>query len=114
MRRTLSVLESAAGSTTLAAPAAAEPVPAAPATAAPPPPISAPEPVRAPAPEVVPAPVTEAGVEEYDELDVEEVIAILPALERPDLEQLRSYEAANRSRDGLLAAIDSVLARSRG
>lgn len=45
----------------------------------------------------------------YDGLEAGELIGILPSLERPDLEELRRYEAAHRGRAEILAAIDSRL-----
>ncbi len=49
----------------------------------------------------------------YDELEAGELIGILPSLGRPDLEELRRYEAAHRERAEVLAAIDSRLETSR-
>jgi UDP-glucose 4-epimerase len=51
-------------------------------------------------------------VDDYDELEAEEVIAILGSLERGELEALRALETQSRSRASVLHAIDSVLARA--
>jgi UDP-glucose 4-epimerase len=50
---------------------------------------------------------------DYDELEAEEVIALLRTLEAPDLEALRRYEARHARREPVLRAIDSLLARAR-
>jgi UDP-glucose 4-epimerase len=50
---------------------------------------------------------------EYDELEAEEVIALLRSFEPPDLEALRRYEAGRAGRDQVLRAIDSLLSRAR-
>jgi UDP-glucose 4-epimerase len=77
-----------------------------------------PEPSPQPPPEPVPEPrpvpeppVPQAPVEHYDDLESEEVIAVLGSLERPDLEALLEWERAHRARGGVLRAIESVLAR---
>jgi UDP-glucose 4-epimerase len=71
-----------------------------------------PEPVPAPPPEPRPEPVPpHAPVEHYDDLESEEVISLLGSLEPGDLVALRDYERDHRARDGVLGAIDSVLAR---
>lgn len=57
-----------------------------------------------------PAPV---GGAEYDELEAEEVIALLRSLQASDLEALRRYEAGRAGRETVLSAIDSLLARAR-
>lgn len=49
----------------------------------------------------------------YDELEAGELIGVLSSLERPDLEELRRYEAAHRARADVLAAIDRRLERPR-
>jgi UDP-glucose 4-epimerase len=54
-----------------------------------------------------------AAPPEYDELEAEEVIALLRSLEARDLEALRSYEAGRAGREPILRAIDSLLARAR-
>ena len=66
-----------------------------------------------PRPRTPPAPPP-AGppVEEYDELEAEEVVALLGSLEPSDLGTLRRHEAENRARPGVLHAIDSILARA--
>ena len=65
-------------------------------------------------PQPPPAPVPEprVPVDHYDDLEAEEVISLLGSLERDDLAALRGYESDHRARDGVLAAIDSVLART--
>jgi UDP-glucose 4-epimerase len=50
---------------------------------------------------------------EYDELEAEEVIALLRSFEARDLEALRTYEAGRAGREPVLRAIDSLLARAR-
>jgi UDP-glucose 4-epimerase len=71
-----------------------------------------PEPRPEPPPEPRPEPrPPRAPVEHYDDLEAEEVISLLGSLEREDLVALRGYEAEHRARDGVLGAIDSVLAR---
>ena len=55
-----------------------------------------------------------APVEHYDDLAAEEVIALLGSLEADDLAALREHEREHARRDGVLAAIDSVLARAGG
>ena len=47
----------------------------------------------------------------YDDLSAEEVIEIAESLEPPALTELRRYEAATRSREQVLAALDRMLAR---
>jgi UDP-glucose 4-epimerase len=70
--------------------------------------------VEAPAPEPpAPEPVAaEPPIDDYDELEAEEVIAILGSMERTELEALRELETQARSRESVLHAIDSVLARA--
>jgi hypothetical protein len=51
-------------------------------------------------------------VEHYDDLAAEEVIALLGSLEPGDLTVLREHERGHARRAGVLAAIDSVLART--
>ncbi len=51
-------------------------------------------------------------VEHYDDLAAEEVIALLGSLESDDLALLRAHERDHAGRERVLAAIDSVLARS--
>jgi UDP-glucose 4-epimerase len=50
---------------------------------------------------------------EYDELEAEEVIALLRSLQPHDLEALRLHEAGRAGRESVLRAIDSLLARAR-
>jgi UDP-glucose 4-epimerase len=73
----------------------------------------APEPKAAPPtpapPE--PEPLPELGMDDYDELEAEEIIALLGSMERRELEALRELESASRARPSVLHAIDSVLAR---
>jgi len=57
------------------------------------------------APKAAPPPVG------YEELESEEVIALLPSLNAEDLRSLRAHEASSAARDTVLDAIDSVLAR---
>jgi UDP-glucose 4-epimerase len=56
-------------------------------------------------------PPAASPVEHYDDLAAEEVIALLAALERDDLQTLREYERRHANRLRVLSAIDSVLAR---
>jgi hypothetical protein len=77
-----------------------------------PPPEPRPEPRPAPPQEPRPEPEPPAApVDHYDDLEAEEIVAMLASLERHDLEALRDYEGGHASRDGVLSAIDSVLAR---
>jgi hypothetical protein len=50
-------------------------------------------------------------VQHYDDLESEEIIALLGSLEEHDLGALRDYERERRGRESVLGAIDSVLAR---
>ena len=54
-----------------------------------------------------------AAPPEYEELEAEEVIALLRSFEARDLEALRRYEAGRAGREAVLHAIDSLLARAR-
>jgi UDP-glucose 4-epimerase len=65
---------------------------------------------KPPTPAPPPAP---AGppVEHYDDLEAEEVISLLGSLEPEDLHALLKYEYANSSRESVIYAIQSVLAR---
>ncbi|HYH59684.1 MAG TPA: NAD-dependent epimerase/dehydratase family protein [Thermoleophilaceae bacterium] len=54
----------------------------------------------------------EPVLEDYNELEAEEIIALLGSLERRELEALRELESDARSRPSVLHAIDSVLARA--
>jgi UDP-glucose 4-epimerase len=51
----------------------------------------------------------EAPLAAYDDLDADEVVAVLPSLGRDDLEALRDYEDAHRGRETVLGAIDRLL-----
>jgi UDP-glucose 4-epimerase len=68
----------------------------------------APEPVPEPPPE---PPPPAAPVDDYDDLEAEEVISLLGSLEAGDLVALREYEATSQGRDAVLRAIDAVLVR---
>jgi UDP-glucose 4-epimerase len=57
-------------------------------------------------------PAAVSGVE-YDELEAEEVIALMRTFGPADLEALRRYEAGRGGRESVLRAIDSLLARAR-
>ena len=50
----------------------------------------------------------------YDELEAEELIALVPSLEAGALRELRELEAAGAARPPVLTAIDAVLARQDG
>ncbi|HEY1276301.1 MAG TPA: NAD-dependent epimerase/dehydratase family protein [Thermoleophilaceae bacterium] len=77
----------------------------------PPAPADPPEdPPRPPATADPPPPVP--PVAHYDDLEAEEVIALLGSLERNDLVTLRDYERDHGARERVLGAIDSVLART--
>jgi UDP-glucose 4-epimerase len=79
-----------------------------------PPPEPRPEPRPVPPPEPRPEPEPpRAPVDYYDELESEEIVSLLGSLERDDLVALRDYEAGHRTREPVLGAIDSVLARIR-
>jgi UDP-glucose 4-epimerase len=64
-----------------------------------------------PEPEPVPVLPTTAPVDDYDDLEAEEIISMLGSLEGHDLVALRAYEEAGQNRDAVLRAIDGVLAR---
>ena len=49
----------------------------------------------------------------YEDLDAEEVVAMLPSLERDHLEDLRVHERERAGRESVVAAIDRILARQR-
>jgi UDP-glucose 4-epimerase len=68
----------------------------------------APKKERRPKPEPKPA---LAPVDDYDDLEAEEVISLIASLERDDLVALRAYEAASQKREPVLRAIDGVLSR---
>lgn len=63
-----------------------------------------------PEPEPEPAPPV-APVDDYDDLEPEEVISLLGSLEGDDLVALRDYEASAQAREPVLRAIEGVLAR---
>jgi UDP-glucose 4-epimerase len=68
-----------------------------------------PEPAAAePEPEPLPA----LELDDYNELEAEEIIALLGSMERIELEALRELESEARARPAVLHAIDSVLARA--
>jgi hypothetical protein len=50
-------------------------------------------------------------MDDYDELEAEEIIALLGSMERRELEALRELESTSRARPSVLHAIESVLAR---
>lgn len=62
--------------------------------------------VKEPEPEPIASPV-----DDYDDLEAEEVISLLGSLEGKDLVALRAYEDAGQGREAVLRAIDGVLAR---
>ena len=49
----------------------------------------------------------------YEDLEAEEVVAVLPSLAREDLEDLRVHERERAGREPIVAAIDRILARQR-
>src|SRR3954463_7951111 len=74
----------------------------------------APEPPAPPQREPEPPPEPQpprAPVEQYDDLQAEEIVTMLASLEVSDLEALRDYERSHASREGVLSAIESVLSR---
>jgi UDP-glucose 4-epimerase len=54
-----------------------------------------------------------AAPPEYDELEAEEVIALMRSFDAQDLEALRRYEEGRAGRETVLRAIDSLLSRAR-
>src|SRR5436190_4730034 len=77
--------------------------------------VQEPAPERQPPPPKPPAPPPtppKPAVEQYDELEAEEVISLLGSLEPADLTSLKRYEAEHRGRESVIGAIDSVLARA--
>ncbi|MEX2196992.1 MAG: NAD-dependent epimerase/dehydratase family protein [Thermoleophilaceae bacterium] len=73
---------------------------------------SAPRATEAPEPEPAPEPQLAAPpVEHYDDLETEEILAVLGSLDAADLPTLRDYERANRARHGVLGAIEGLLTR---
>jgi hypothetical protein len=66
-----------------------------------------------PEPEAAEEPALPAlQLDDYEELESEEIIALLGSMERLELEALRQLEAESRARASVLHAIDSVLARA--
>jgi len=57
-------------------------------------------------------PATALELDDYNELESEEIIALLGSMERLELEALRELESGSRARQSVLHAIDSVLARA--
>jgi UDP-glucose 4-epimerase len=55
-----------------------------------------------------------APVEHYDDLDADDIVALLDSLEDADLQALRDYETESDARQRVLAAIDAVVARRAG
>jgi hypothetical protein len=55
-----------------------------------------------------------APMEHYDDLGADEILSLLDSLEDVDLQALRAYEADQRARPRVVAAIDAVLARRTG
>jgi hypothetical protein len=56
-------------------------------------------------------PAAALELDDYNELESEEIIALLGSMERRELEALRELESTSRGRPSVLHAIDSVLAR---
>jgi UDP-glucose 4-epimerase len=81
------------------------------AAAAPPERTPEPEPIAMSEPEPEPPLPTSSPVDDYDDLEAEEVISLLGSLEGTDLVALRAYEQAGQGREPVLRAIDGVLAR---
>jgi UDP-glucose 4-epimerase len=55
-----------------------------------------------------------AAEPDYADLDPTEIVALLPGLERPQLERLREHETAGSAREPVLTAIDGLLRRDAG
>jgi hypothetical protein len=75
-----------------------------------------PEPEPSPPPEPRPEPqpaarTAAAPLDHYDDLPEEDVIALLSSLEPADLRILHDYERRHANREGVIGAIESVLAR---
>jgi hypothetical protein len=51
-----------------------------------------------------------APIERYDDLDAEEIVALIGSMESADLLALRDHERDARARPRILVAIDGVLA----
>ena len=77
------------------------------------PPPPEPEPKPKPEPAAAPPEPERPALEldDYNELESEEIIALLGSMERIELEALRELESGARARPSVLQAIDSVLAR---
>ena len=69
-----------------------------------------PKPEPEPDTEEVPA-VAAAPVDDYDDLEAEEVISLIASLDRGALTALRDYEQGSKARPQVLRVIDSVLSR---
>ena len=67
---------------------------------------------RRPATPRKPLPPAPLPLEDYDELDAEEIVALLPQLDPDGLQQLRRHEERASARPGVLQALDSMLART--
>ena len=50
--------------------------------------------------------------DDYDDLGADEVVGLLPSLDRARLEQLRRHEAHGQQRPAVMEAIDRLLAGS--
>jgi hypothetical protein len=86
-------------------PAAAPPPAATPKPPAPKPPASKPPAAKRSAPKRAPD-VTGLPIPDYDELSASQVASRLAGLSAEELESVRAYEAANRARKTVLAAVD--------
>jgi UDP-glucose 4-epimerase len=69
------------------------------------------EPIEIREPEPEPELSVNAPVDDYDDLEAEEVISLLGSLEGHDLVALRAYEETGQGRQAVLRAIDGVLSR---
>lgn len=99
-RRTASTAPAAPASTTAASPTSAPPAPSAPA---------APSAPTAPPPPVAP-PVEGLAIPGYDALSASQVVQRLAGLSGPELEDVRSYEAATRGRKTILNRVEQLRA----
>jgi hypothetical protein len=98
-----------AASTTAASPPPA-PAPPTPPVVAPAAPSVAPAPVTPPAP-TVPAPSSDGlAIPGYDALSASQVVQRLAGLSGPELEDVRSYEAATRGRKTILNRVEQLRA----
>lgn len=50
-----------------------------------------------------------AVIEGYDEMNVKDIVALLPSLSKEKLQEVRAYEAANKNRVTVLREIDTML-----